>query len=163
MPFAEGSFDLVTALDLLEHLEREPVGLGEMWRVLKNEGRLLAVVPAFAFLWSDFDRFSGHYRRYSKEELRRKIERSGFEVSRLSYFNTLLFPLVWGVRTFKNWAGRWHTFRSDLRMPVFGLNGILARMFSLESILIAERDLPFGVSLVCLARKNSSGRGVGET
>jgi len=155
LPFADESFDLVAALDLLEHLEHESKGLGEAWRVLKDGGHALLVVPAFDFLWSDFDRFSGHYRRYRKEELRRKIEGSGFRVSRLSYFNTILLPLVWGVRTFKNWAGRWRTFRSDLEMPIFGLNGILGRVFSLEAGLLAVGDLPFGVSLVCVATKRS--------
>ena len=153
LPFAEGSFDLVTALDLLEHLEQEPVGLREMWRVLKNEGRLLAVVPAFAFLWSDFDKFSGHYRRYTGSELRDKVESAGFEITRLSYFNTLLFPFVWGVRRFKNFAGRWKAFRSDLEMPTPGLNSLLAGIFSLEGGLMARNDLPFGVSLICIAAK----------
>lgn len=63
--------------------------------VLGNEGRLLEVVPASAFLWSDFGRFSGHYRRYTSSELREKVEFAGFEITRLSYFNTLLFPFVW--------------------------------------------------------------------
>lgn len=153
LPFANESFDLVAALDLLEHLENELKGLREVWRVLKVGGHALLVVPAFGFLWSDFDRFSGHHRRYDKAELRRKIEGSGFEVNRLSYFNTLLFPFVWAVRAFKNWATRWHTFRSDLEMPVFGLNTVLARIFSLEGALIAAGDLPFGVSLVCVASR----------
>jgi ubiquinone/menaquinone biosynthesis C-methylase UbiE len=156
LPFADESFHLVAALDLLEHLEHESKGLSEAWRVLKDGGHALLVVPAFDFLWSDFDRFSGHYRRYSKEELRRAIEGSGFQVSRLSYFNTILLPLVWGVRKFKNWAGRWHTFRSDLEMPVSGLNGLLSRIFSLESGLLTVGDLPFGVSLVCVATKRSA-------
>jgi ubiquinone/menaquinone biosynthesis C-methylase UbiE len=153
LPFVEGSFDLVTALDLLEHLEQETVGLGEMWRVLRKEGRLLAMVPAFGFLWSDFDRFSGHYRRYTSRELRNKVESAGFEISRLSYFNTLLFPLVWGVRRFKTLVGRWRAFRSDLEMPTPGLNSLLASVFSLEGKLMAHWDLPFGVSLICIAAK----------
>jgi len=156
LPFADGSFDLVAALDMLEHLEHDSEGLREAWRVLEAGGRALLVVPAFTFLWSDFDRFSGHYRRYTSSELRDKVEHAGFDITRLSYFNTLLFPFVWGVRTFKNWAGRWRTFRSDLEMPVSGLNGILARIFSLESGLIAAGDLPFGVSLVCVATKRAA-------
>jgi len=155
LPFVEGSFDLVTALDLLEHLEQETVGLREMWRVLKNGGHLLAVVPAFAFLWSDFDRFSGHYRRYDRSELRERIESAGFEVTRLSYFNTLLFPFVWAVRGFKNFVGRWKAFRSDLEMSTPGLNKSLAGVFSLEGGLMARGDLPFGVSLVCIATKKA--------
>jgi len=103
LPFANESFDLVTALDLLEHLEDESEGLEGLRRVLKNGGRMLLSVPAFMFLWSDFDRFSGHHRRYSKEELKRKVEQAGFEVTKLSYFNMILFPVVWGCvwsRTF---------------------------------------------------------------
>jgi SAM-dependent methyltransferase len=163
LPFAEGSFDLVTAVDLLDHLEQELVGLREMWRVLESEGRLLAVVPGFVFLWSDFDRFSVHYHRYTRSELRGKVEFAGFEIIRVSYSNTLLFPFVWGVRRFKNFAGRWKAFRSDLEMPVSGLNNILAWILSLEGGLIRARELPSGVSLVCLARKNSPKRGVHET
>ena len=163
LPFVDGSFDLVTALDLLEHLEQESVGLREMSRVLKNEGRLVVVVPAFAFLWSDFDKFSGHYRRYTSSELRDKVERAGFEITRLSYFNTLLFPFVWGVRRFKNFAGRWKAFRSDLEMPTPGLNRLLAGIFSLEGGLMARGDLPFGVSLICIATKRPVQRGSDET
>lgn len=155
LPFVEGSFDLVTALDLLEHLEQEPMGLAEMWRVLKSGGRLLAVVPAFPFLWSDFDRFSGHYRRYTTSQLRDRVELAGFEVTRLSYFNTLLFPFVWAVRGFKNFVGRWKTLRSDLEMPTPGLNRLLAGVFSLEGGLMARGDLPFGVSLICIATKKA--------
>jgi len=133
-----------------------------MWRVLKNEGRLPAVVPAFAFLWSDFDKFSGHYRRYTSSELRDKVEHAGFEITRLSYFNTLLFPFVWGVRRFKNFARRWKAFRPDLEMRTPGLNSLLASVFSMEGGLMARGDLPFGVSLICIARKRPVQRGSDE-
>lgn len=153
LPFSDESFDLVTALDLLEHLQDESRGLVEFWRVLKEGGRMLLFVPAFMFLWSDFDRFSGHHRRYTKEELKQKVEQSGLEVIRLSYFNAILFPIVWAVRVVKNFVGRWRSFRSDLETPSMGLSSILAEILSLESNLIARGDLPFGVSLVCIARK----------
>jgi len=153
LPFVDGSFDLVTALDLLEHLEHEAAGLREMWRVLKSDGRLLLVVPAFMFLWSEFDRFSGHYRRYTRRELKCSVEEAGFEVDRLSYFNTLLFPVIWGVRTVKNLMGTPASAGADLDLPGRVLNGLLTWVFSLESGLIARGQLPFGVSLLCLARK----------
>jgi SAM-dependent methyltransferase len=163
LPFVEGSFDLVTALDLLEHLEQEPVGLREMWRVLKSEGRLLAVVPAFAFLWSDFDKFSGHYRRYAQAQLIRRVVGAGSEVAKPCCFDTLLFPVVWGVRAVKNPMGRWVSLSSDLETPTRGLNTALATVFCLERGLFAWRDLPFGVSLLCMARKRCPQRGVDET
>jgi ubiquinone/menaquinone biosynthesis C-methylase UbiE len=153
LPFTDGSFDLVTALDLLEHLADEAGGLREIWRVLKYGGRMVILVPAFMFLWSDFDRFSGHYRRYTRGQLRERVEEAGFQIARLSYFNTLLFPVVWGIRMFKNLLSRWWTFKSDLEMPTPGLNGLLAGILSLEGGLIGLHDLPYGVSLVCIAHK----------
>ena len=158
LPFAENSFDLVTALDLLEHLEQESAGLREMRRVLKDDGRVVLVVPAFMFLWSEFDRFSGHYRRYDKADFKRAVEEAGFEVSRLSYFNSILFPFVWGVRVAKNFLGKWTTVSSDLDLPGGGLNVLLERVCSLESGLIARGSLPFGVSLLCVATKGSARR-----
>lgn len=153
LPFASESFDLVTALDLLEHLDDETEGLRELSRVLRSGGRVLLSVPAFMFLWSDFDRFSGHRRRYSKEELKCKVEQAGFEVTKLSYFNTILFPIVWGVRVVKNLLGSRKSSSSDLEMPSKGLNRLLIHLFALESGLIARSDLPFGVSLLCIAGK----------
>lgn len=153
LPFVDGSFDLVTALDLLEHLEDEAAGLREMWRALNSDGRLVVIVPAFMFLWSEFDRFSGHYRRYTGSELKQRVEAADFEVARVSYFNTFLFPVIWGVRTLKNLMGRRASASSDLILPGRALNGLLTWFFSLEAGLIARGQLPFGVSLVCVARK----------
>ncbi len=158
LPFADRSFDLVTALDLLEHLPQEARGLQEIWRVLKNGGRVVLFVPAFMFLWSDFDRFSGHHRRYTRGELRQRVEEAGFDVVKISYFNTLLFPVVWAVRAAKNVLGKWRPVRSDLDFPSGLLNGLLARLFSLETGLIARGCLPFGVSLLCVARKEAADR-----
>lgn len=156
LPFADRSFDLVTALDLLEHLPQEARGLQEIWRVLKNGGRVVLFVPAFMFLWSDFDRFSGHHRRYTRGELRQRVEEAGFDVVKISYFNTLLFPVVWAVRAAKNVLGKWRPVRSDLDLPSGVFNGLLTRIFSLESRLIDRGCLPFGVSLLCVARKEAA-------
>jgi SAM-dependent methyltransferase len=157
MPFADSSFDLVTALDLLEHLEDESAGLREIWRVLKYGGRAVLFVPAYGFLWSDFDLYSGHHRRYTRSQLVERVEEAGLELAKVSYFNTVLFPLVWGVRTAKNLVGRWRPVSSDLDLPHGGLNGVLARVFGLESSLIERGGLPFGVSLLCVARKGRAG------
>ncbi len=162
LPFASESFDLVTALDLLEHVEDESGGLRELSRVLKSGGRILLSVPAFMFLWSDFDRFSGHYRRYSKRELRRSVEEAGFEVTKLSYFNMILFPVVLGVRLVKRFMGQRGSFSSDLQKPGKSLNAALARIFSLEGRLIAWGNLPFGVSLLCVATKTQPDCGPDE-
>jgi SAM-dependent methyltransferase len=156
LPFANGSFDLVTALDLLEHLPQEASGLQEIWRVLKSGGRTVLCVPAFMFLWSDFDRFSGHHRRYTRGELRQRVEEAGFDVVKISYFNTLLFPAVWVVRAVKNALGRWGPVGSDLDLPSGVFNGLLTTIFSLETGLLDRGSLPFGVSLLCVARKEAA-------
>lgn len=85
IPFPESSFDFLTALDLIEHLEDDLVGLREFSRVLKENGCLLLSVPAFMFLWSDVDVFSRHYRRYTTNDLKRKMEEAGFVILKLSY------------------------------------------------------------------------------
>ena len=158
LPFADSSFDLVTALDLLEHLSNEAEGLQEIWRVLRFGGRTVLFVPAFMFLWSDFDRFSGHHRRYTRGQLAQRVQEAGFQVVKVSYFNTLLFPVIWGVRAARNVLGKRRPASSDLDLPSGGLNGVLARVFSLESGVIARGSLPFGVSLLCVARKEAPAR-----
>ncbi len=155
LPFADETCHLITALDLVEHLENDARGLQEFHRVLQEGGRLLLFAPAYSFLWSDFDRFSHHYRRYTATQLRRRVEASGFTVRRMSYANTIFFPLVLAVRTLKKLLKRWVSFRSDLEDTPKGMNGLLAGIFSLEAGLIERFGLPFGVSIVCLAEKSN--------
>jgi len=153
LPFADGSVDLVAALDLVEHLEDDCSAMLEFRRVLKVGGCLLLSAPAFGLLWSDFDRLSGHYRRYSRQGLRELVEGAGFAIGRLSYFDTVLFPAIWAIRSVRNALGRWLRFRSDLELSPMPLNGVLAALFGSEAILLRLQDLPFGASLVCVARK----------
>jgi SAM-dependent methyltransferase len=155
LPFADRSFDLVTALDLLEHLPQETRGLQEMRRVLKSGGRMILFVPAFMFLWSDFDRFSGHHRRYTRRELRQRVEEAGFDVVKISYFDTFLFPAVWAVRAAENRLSGRRPACSDLDLPSDLFNRLLTSIFSLEASLIDRCSLPFGVSLLCVARKEA--------
>jgi ubiquinone/menaquinone biosynthesis C-methylase UbiE len=153
LPFADETCHLVTALDVIEHLENDALGLREFHRVLKEGGQLLLSAPAYSFLWSDFDLFSRHYRRYTATQLRRRVEASGFTIRKISYANTILFPFVLTVRTIKKVLKRWVSFRSDLENTPKGMNGLLAGIFSLEAGLIERFGLPFGVSIVCLAEK----------
>ena len=97
-PFGDGTFDIVLALDLIEHVEDDRAALSGLWRVLKPGGRLIVFTPAFQFLWSAQDRVSHHFRRYTAPELRSKLVEAGYAIDKLSYANTLLFPVVWGGR-----------------------------------------------------------------
>jgi len=94
LPFREEAFDLVLAIDLLEHLDDDEDGLKEFWRVLVKSGKIIIFVPAFKFLWGIQDEVGLHRRRYSLSELKEKVEKSGFKILRISYFNFFLFPII---------------------------------------------------------------------
>src|SRR5438067_8021690 len=97
LPFADESFDLVTGLDVVEHLDDDVAGLREMRRVLRPGGRCLLFVPAFMFLWGVQDDVSHHRRRYTLRELRRVMTEAGFEVERATYANITFFaPILAG-------------------------------------------------------------------
>lgn len=155
LPFSQDSFDILSALDLIEHLEDDRAALKEFWRVLKVGGMVVLFVPAFAFLWSDFDRYSGHRRRYRAAEVLAKVEEGGFVVRKLSYVNTVLFPLIWLVRFIRNLLAPWIKFRSDWELQPRGMNSVLSWILRVESELLRRGSLPFGASIVCIAEKEA--------
>src|SRR3989344_4017825 len=78
LPFSDGTFHLVSALDVIEHIKDDERTLGEMFRVLKPGGLLLMTVPAYPWMWSEHDEALHHMRRYRAGELRTKIKNGGF-------------------------------------------------------------------------------------
>jgi SAM-dependent methyltransferase len=155
LPFADGSIDLVTGFDVLEHIDDDAAMLAEIHRVLRPGGQLLVSVPAFQFLWGPQDEISHHRRRYVAAQLGDRIEAAGLLVQRLSYFNTLLFPGIAAIRIARP-ARPGAALKSDFTLSRPGpLNAVLARIFAAEAALLARRDLPFGVSILALAAKPS--------
>ena len=98
LPFADSSFDLVTTLDVIEHVADDIATLCELRRVLRPDGLALVAVPAFMFLWGDQDVISHHFRRYTARGLRSSLQIAGFRVTRTSYFNTWLFAPIAALR-----------------------------------------------------------------
>src|SRR6185503_17431821 len=97
LPYESDSFDLVTGLDVVEHLDDDVAGLKEMRRVLRTDGRAVLFVPAFMFLWGVQDDISNHRRRYTMPELKRVVRQAGFVVERASYVNLSFFaPILLG-------------------------------------------------------------------
>jgi hypothetical protein len=121
-------------------------------------GLFVCTVPAFRFLWSGHDVVNQHRRRYSRRELRQRLEAAGFAIEQLTYFNALLFPAVAGVRLIRR--GRSETPRSDMALPPRWANRLLLRLFRSERRLVRRGTLPFGVSLlaVCTAVEGPSVR-----
>lgn len=157
-PFADGAFDVVLALDVLEHLEDDARGLSEAARLVRPGGLLLITVPALPSLWGGQDVVSHHLRRYTKGTLARLFRRVGLEGFRVQYFNTLLFPLAAAVRWTRRAAGQGHRARSDFEGQRPGLvNEALERVFGFESRLINRAPMPVGVSLVATYRPPAAG------
>jgi SAM-dependent methyltransferase len=156
LPFASASFDLVVGLDVLEHLADDAAALGEMHRVGRPGATLVLTVPAFRALWGSVDELGHHRRRYRGRELRKRVEAAGFEILLERYFNSLLFPAIAGVRLLSRAFPRrpaGGAVRSDFDWVKSGpANELLARVLGAEAHLLGLR-VPFGVSLVCLARR----------
>ena len=154
LPFPDASFDLVTAFDVLEHIRDDRAAFAEISRVLRIGGTLLAAVPAHPWLWGAQDEISQHERRYKKSELKARIDEAGLDLRRLSYFNTVLSPPIAAIRLARKLRRRPGELRSDFEMSKEGrLNSLLARLFGLEAGWVPTRNLPFGISLLALARR----------
>jgi SAM-dependent methyltransferase len=151
LPYEDGSFDLVTALDVVEHLDDDMAGLREMHRVLKPGGRAMLFVPAFMFLWGVQDDISHHRRRYTLAGLRRTVREAGFEVERATYANLSFFgPILLGRLLMRATGLR---PASENNINVSALNGVLGRILGAESGLLRRLNFPFGVSAICVARR----------
>ncbi len=149
---AAGSADVVTAFDVIEHLDDDEGALAHFHRVLRPGGTLVVTVPAFAFLWGPHDVISHHYRRYSAPQLRSSLVEAGFSVERLTYFNTVLFPVVAAVRLLRRLVGE-RSPRSDFRQMPTSLNRALLALFSVEAALLTRCSLPVGVSLLAVCTR----------
>ncbi len=155
IPFGDRLFDLIVMTDVLEHLSDPGASLRALHARLRAGGWLLLTVPAMAWLWSDHDVTHHHLRRYRANELRNLIATCGFHVNYLSYYNFLLFPVIAGARILQRFGARDRrglNHRHDLVMPSAAINSILKRIFSSERFLVGTTRIPFGVSLIVLAR-----------
>jgi SAM-dependent methyltransferase len=154
LPFADGTFGLVTALDVIEHIDDDRAALHEVRRVLRPGGSFLVAVPAYRFLWGRQDDINLHKRRYQARELRERLTTAGFEVLRLSYINAVLFPAIAAVRLARHLLPQPEKVQSDFSFPApRPLNFLLGHVFGAERFIVNHFDLPFGVSIMALARK----------
>jgi SAM-dependent methyltransferase len=154
LPFASNAFGLIVAADMLEHCDDDEKALGELFRVAAPRGKLLLSVPAYQALWSANDMALHHRRRYSRHDLVRKVEAAGFSVSRVTFFNTLLFVPVAFLRLtigkLRKHSSTYHIrYHEDARL----LNRLLLGVMRAEKALLDRCALPFGLSLLVLAAK----------
>lgn len=152
LPLDAGSTDLVTALDVLEHVD-DHAALAEFQRVLRPGGWAVVTVPAFPFLWSERDELAGHRRRYRRESLVALFEASGLVVAETAYYQFMLFPLLVASRIV---ARRRPGATTAEERPAPSLNGALRRLNELEARLGGRVRWPWGSTLAVAARKVSS-------
>jgi SAM-dependent methyltransferase len=151
LPYKDNSFDLVTGLDVVEHLDDDLAGLKEMRRVLRRGGMTLLFVPAFMFLWGVQDDISNHRRRYTLKDLRRVVSDAGFEVERATYVNISFFAPILLGRLFMRATGL--RPESENNITIGFLNGLMGKLFSAERGPLRYLNFPFGVSIICVARR----------
>jgi len=151
LPYENDSFELVTALDVIEHLDDDVAGLREMRRVLRRDGRILLFVPAFMFLWGVQDDVSNHRRRYTLPSLLQAVEAAGFSVEWSSYANISFFLPVLLVRSVMRWLGLRAATEYGINISL--MNGPFAHLFAAERFILKRGRIPFGVSAVCIARR----------
>jgi len=150
-------FDLVVALDVLEHIKDDLRALREFRRVLKDKGLLLITVPAFNFLWSRHDELNHHFRRYRLKDIKRMLNLNGFEVEKATYIYFFLFPFLVIVRILQKFIPEKLTFSSvELKLPPLFINKILICLCLIEVFFIKWGFLPWGSSIIILAKKRES-------
>lgn len=159
LPWDSDAFDLITCLDVLEHLPDDRLALLELRRVAKPGGWLLATVPAYPALWSLHDRANHHYRRYSRQSLREAAGASGWELRRLTAFNSILLPAAALVRLAQRGRYPDSNYSPELERGPTWLNGLLERPLQAEARWLASgRTIPAGLSLMALLKNPGDGR-----
>lgn len=156
LPFAAASFDLLIALDVIEHIGDDRAALKDYRRLLRPGGRLLLTVPAYRWLWSWHDQVNHHRRRYTRRSLGKVLAEAGLVEERLTYYCFLLFLPVALVRVLEKTLARLIGYRREelaFRIPPLPVNRLLTRLFAAERHWLRRRGFPFGSSLLALARR----------
>ena len=150
--YPDNSFDIITMIDVLEHIEQDGLAVKTVNRLLKKDGIFLATVPAYQWLYTKRDEFHHHYRRYSKSQLESIISSSGLKKIILSYYNTLLFPLALAERGTKKLLKK-DKPEPDLVIPPKPINNFFKSVFAFEKKLLPRIPLPYGLSLIAVYKK----------
>ena len=157
MPFADATFDIVTSFDVLACLDdrAQHDAIRETYRVLRPGGAAVISVPAFDVLRGEHAVFTHELRRYTRGGLCTLLDSAGFCPERVTCTNATLFVPLLIRRTWQRTRGLPHReqARSDFRLPPAAINRLLAGLLWLEAAVVARMDLPFGSTVVCLARK----------
>jgi ubiquinone/menaquinone biosynthesis C-methylase UbiE len=154
LPFRSSAFDVCLCLDLLYHqaVDSDAAALAECHRVLKASGLLIVTDSALAWLRSSHDEAVHGARRYTRADLVRRIRAAGFTPLQASYVYCLIFPAVAAFRLARRAAGREPAGSDVFRRPGAATTALLM-IQAIERWLLGVVSLPFGSSVLCVARK----------
>ncbi|HAE60442.1 MAG TPA: methyltransferase type 11 [Anaerolineae bacterium] len=154
LPFAQEQFELVTSFDVLYErgVGNDQRAVTEFWRVLQDNGYLFLRLPAYDWLRGEHDERIQTARRYTRAQVRKMLVQNGFEIVHLTYANTFLFPIALAKRLFEKIRPA-RAEKSDLEATHPWLDPFLAKLLASEAPLITRTGLPFGLSVLALARK----------
>jgi len=164
LSFCDEAFDVVIASDVLEHMSEDREAAREWWRVLKCDGHAIIGVPACGFLWSEHDEVNMHVRRYGSVHLQEVLRSAGFTIKYITHWNAILFFPILAYRKVKSFLVRRRLQESSQCGDLFELpaavNRILLSVLRIENWLIDHGvNLPFGVSIIVVVRKDVAGTG----
>ncbi len=152
-PLAPGQFDLVFALDVIEHLDDDVGFLRGARELCTPSGRVIVSVPAFQALWSRHDETFQHRRRYSARQLESALRTAGLEAERTTFTHVIVFPgaALWRLLSWRTPLRRFAPKTDFWSVPRW-LNALLVALYRLEARMLSRWDAPFGLSVVCVAR-----------
>jgi len=163
LPFADESFDVVSAFDVVEHCEPEKQAMTELTRVLAPGGRLLLSTPAYQWAWTDHDVWAGHYRRYTRQRLVSAVEAAGLEVLRSTYSFATVFPFFLVERAMRRLRRREPDVRPRLTPTPPVVEKVLMAGARVDRRLLRKHDLPFGSSIFVAAVKRDRTAAITDT
>jgi SAM-dependent methyltransferase len=151
IPFTE-EYDVVSAFDVLEHVEQDDKALAELFRATRRGGGVILTVPQHPWLWSVDDEYGEHVRRYRRGELQAKVRAAGFDVVRTTSWVSLVLPIMAGSRLRRRADGDYDPQR-ELKIGK-RLDSALGRILAAEQALIRRGVVfPFGGSVLVVGRK----------
>lgn len=154
IPRSNASLDIVTALDVLEHVPDDQAVVTEFARVVKPGGWVVITVPAFMLLWSEWDEGLHHFRRYRKPQLAGLFTSPEWRIEHVNYMNTAAFPAVLALRRGRQWLRRLGLVgkeRSEDQIPPAWLNAFARWLFVAPAV--SRIPAPFGVSVLLVAQR----------
>ncbi|RLE25907.1 MAG: hypothetical protein DRJ61_03120 [Acidobacteria bacterium] len=157
LPYPDGAFDVVTCLDVIEHIEDDERAVAEVCRVIRPGGLLALTVPAFQSLWSDHDVINHHKRRYRRRQIRQLLG-EGFTIELLSHYNTHLLPIAVTVRMLKKlemklFPAAVRQVKAENTYLPRSINSLFASIFGSEVFWLKRGSFPVGLSIICIARR----------